>query len=377
MLDMTAYWAGPVASHVLALLGADVIHLESPKRPDGARLVGGVPQTDDQFWERGPIFAALNTNKKSLTVDLGTSGASSSLRRFIATCDVVIENYTPRVLEQLGLDYESLRADRPDLVMVRMPGFGLTGPGVIWRRSPSSSRTLPASPGSRDIPICSRSSPTASAIRMQACTPSSDFSSHSNTGADGRRRTRRGCDGRSRGQCRCRAGDRVLRVRRASLPCREQGPVRGPAESLSRRPGPTTSAVTIRWVAIAVATDEQWSSLCQAIGDPEWAADPALTTVSGRVREHDQIDAFLDGSGAATSRQTKSSRPVGSRRPCREGDAAAPPTRSPAARFPWLLRGCATPGGRDRRVQHAANAVLTRTGTTAHVGMHRCSANTR
>ena len=67
---MTAYWAGPLAGHVLALLGAEVIHLESPTRPDGARLVGGVPQTEDQFWERGPIFAALNTNKKSLTIDL-------------------------------------------------------------------------------------------------------------------------------------------------------------------------------------------------------------------------------------------------------------------------------------------------------------------
>ena len=71
VLDMTAYWAGPLAGHVLALLGAEVIHLESPTRPDGARLVGGVPQTEDRFWERGPIFAALNTNKKSLTIDLG------------------------------------------------------------------------------------------------------------------------------------------------------------------------------------------------------------------------------------------------------------------------------------------------------------------
>ena len=70
VLDMTAYWAGPFASHVLAMLGAEVIHLESPNRPDGARLVGGVPQTEEQYWERGPIFAALNTNKKSLTIDV-------------------------------------------------------------------------------------------------------------------------------------------------------------------------------------------------------------------------------------------------------------------------------------------------------------------
>ena len=130
VLDMTAYWAGPLTGHVLALLGAEVIHLESATRPDGARLIGGVPQTEDRFWERGPIFAALNTNKKSITIDLSEPRGIDLVHRVLATCDVVVENYTPRVLEQLGLDFETLRPDRPDLVMVRMPGFGLDG---AWR----------------------------------------------------------------------------------------------------------------------------------------------------------------------------------------------------------------------------------------------------
>ncbi|HVN50926.1 MAG TPA: CoA transferase, partial [Acidimicrobiales bacterium] len=130
VLDMTAYWAGPFTSHVLALLGAEVIHLESPKRPDGVRLVGGVPQTEDRYWERGPIFSALNTNKKSLAIDLADPRGIDLVRRVVATCDVVLENFTPRVLDQMGLDYESLRQVKPDLVMARMPGFGLDGP---WR----------------------------------------------------------------------------------------------------------------------------------------------------------------------------------------------------------------------------------------------------
>jgi len=130
VLDMTAYWAGPLAGHTLALLGAEVIHLESPGRPDGARLIGGVPQSEDQYWEQGPIFAALNTNKLSVTLDLSDPRGIDLVRKLVATCDVVIENYTPRVLDQLGLGYESLRDHRPDLVMVRMPGFGLDGP---WR----------------------------------------------------------------------------------------------------------------------------------------------------------------------------------------------------------------------------------------------------
>ena len=129
ILDMTSFWAGPLTGHTLALLGAEVIHLESATRPDGARLVGGVPQTEDRYWERGPIFAALNTNKKSLTINLSEPRGLDLVRRVIGTCDVVVENYTPRVLDQLGLDFESLRAERPDLIMVRMPGFGLDGPG--------------------------------------------------------------------------------------------------------------------------------------------------------------------------------------------------------------------------------------------------------
>ncbi len=102
VLDMTAFWAGPLTGHLLALLGAEVIHLESASRPDGARLVGGVPQTEERFWERGPIFAALNTNKKSMTIDFSDPRGVELLHRVVATCDVVIENYTPRVLDQLG-----------------------------------------------------------------------------------------------------------------------------------------------------------------------------------------------------------------------------------------------------------------------------------
>src|SRR5262249_51561640 len=93
---MTAFWAGPSCTHVLALLGADVIHLESPSRMDGVRMVSRVPHSEDRWWERSPIFAALNTNKRSLTLDLGSERGRELVRRLIPTCDVIVENYTPR-----------------------------------------------------------------------------------------------------------------------------------------------------------------------------------------------------------------------------------------------------------------------------------------
>jgi crotonobetainyl-CoA:carnitine CoA-transferase CaiB-like acyl-CoA transferase len=134
VLDMTAFWAGPLCGHVLALLGAEVIHLESPERPDGTRLLGGLAFTDDRWWERSGIFSGINTNKKSVTLDLNDERGKQTFRALLATCDVMVENYTPRVLEQLGLGADEIRAIRPGLVMVRMPGFGLTG---LWRDNPA------------------------------------------------------------------------------------------------------------------------------------------------------------------------------------------------------------------------------------------------
>ena len=144
VLDLTAFWAGPSCTHILALLGADVIHIESTRRPDGARMIAGIPVTVDQWWERSPIFSALNTNKRDLTLDLQSAAGRDLLRKLISTCDVVAENFTPRVLEQIGLDFDAVRAIRPDAVMLRMPGFGLDGP---WRDNPAFAYVIEAAAG--------------------------------------------------------------------------------------------------------------------------------------------------------------------------------------------------------------------------------------
>ncbi len=109
VLDMTSFWAGPSCTHVLAQLGAEVIHVESTARPDGTRLIAGVPITEDQWWERSPIFSGLNTNKKSVTLDIRSQRGVELLHELVKTCDVIVENYTPRVLDQIGLDFDAVR----------------------------------------------------------------------------------------------------------------------------------------------------------------------------------------------------------------------------------------------------------------------------
>jgi len=140
ILDLTAWWAGPSATSMLAALGADVIHVESAARPDGMRMVGGMARHRfPAFWEASAFFLAANANKRGLTLDLGRPEGVALAKRLVAHCDGVIENFTPRVLEGWGLGWEAISALNPRAILVRMPAFGLTGP---WRDHTGFAQTM-------------------------------------------------------------------------------------------------------------------------------------------------------------------------------------------------------------------------------------------
>ncbi len=130
VVDFTAFWAGPAATHSLAAFGADVIKIESVQRPDGIRYSGGMRTDVDDWWEYGWLFHAMNTNKRSITLDMQSGDGLRLVKELISEADVVIENFSPRVMEQFGLGADTLLELNPRIVVVRMPAFGLTGP---WR----------------------------------------------------------------------------------------------------------------------------------------------------------------------------------------------------------------------------------------------------
>ena len=139
ILDCTAWWAGPSASHVLACLGADVIKVESITRPDLMRFTTTRPGGVEQWWEWGALFHAVNVDKRGVTIDLTRPEGVELFERLAGTADALVENYTPRVMEQFGLGWERLHEVNPDLVMVRMPAFGLDGP---WRDRTGFAQTM-------------------------------------------------------------------------------------------------------------------------------------------------------------------------------------------------------------------------------------------
>ena len=128
VVDLTAFWAGPFATCYLARLGADVVKVESIQRPDGMRFAGAIP--NEKLWEWSPVFAGANPGKRDVTLHLDSTRGMELLRELIDGADVLIENFSVRVLDNFGLDFETLRASNEGLCLVRMPAFGLDGP---WR----------------------------------------------------------------------------------------------------------------------------------------------------------------------------------------------------------------------------------------------------
>jgi crotonobetainyl-CoA:carnitine CoA-transferase CaiB-like acyl-CoA transferase len=130
VLDLGTFWAGPFVGCYLGAFGADVIKVESARRPDAFRYNTAFPDQGPDWYERSGLFQAANLNKRDLTLDLTAPQARQVFDRLVADCDVLLENFSPRVIGQLGLDWEHVHAVNPRTIMVRMPGFGTEGP---WR----------------------------------------------------------------------------------------------------------------------------------------------------------------------------------------------------------------------------------------------------
>jgi crotonobetainyl-CoA:carnitine CoA-transferase CaiB-like acyl-CoA transferase len=137
--DFTAFWAGPYAACLLALLGADVIHVESGKRPDGMRMRSARPPSDPTWLEWSSIFHLNNASKRSICIDMDQPEGLGLAQRLIERCNGVIENFSPRVMQRFGLDGEGVAHLNPDTVYVRMPAFGLDNP---WRDRPAFQHTI-------------------------------------------------------------------------------------------------------------------------------------------------------------------------------------------------------------------------------------------
>jgi crotonobetainyl-CoA:carnitine CoA-transferase CaiB-like acyl-CoA transferase len=288
VLDATAWWAGPTATGVLAALGADVIHLEAIQRPDGMRMAGGsfighLPS----WWEYSHIFLAANTNKRGLTLNLADARGLALAKRLIATCDVFVENFSPRVIEQFGLDWESVHALSPKTILVRMPAFGLSGP---WRDHVGFAQTMEQITGLAWLTGHPHDQPR---IQRGPCDPLAGTHAAFATLVALAERERTG------------TGHLVecAMVEGALNAAAEQIVEHGAHDLVLQREGnraPHAAPQNLyacrgreQWLALSVESDAQWQALVGVLDRPAWALASGLAHHAGRRAQHDLLDAEL------------------------------------------------------------------------------------
>jgi benzylsuccinate CoA-transferase BbsF subunit len=335
VLDFTWVVAGPVTTRILADLGADVIKVERKDALDfGDR--------------RGGLSGSLMRGKRSIVLNLADPRGQAIARAFALLADVVIDNFSARVMTNLGLDWATLSAAKPDVICVRMTGYGLTGPD---RDKVSYGPTLQALTGYTMLMGEPEKPPAGFGYSY------SDLAS-GHLGALAvlaaifeRRRTGRG-----------QLVDLAQQEAVASL----LGPVllERAAHGGTSVPGGNTSqegaaaphgiyacAGDERWIAITVFTDAEWRGLVASMGRPEWALDPRLATVAGRLANVREVDAGVAAwtrtmdVHVAVSRLQANGLPAGL-----VADAADVCAHDPALAARGYFTDVATPEGRTVRI---------------------------
>ena len=126
VIDLTQHIAGPYCTKLLADYGADVIKVERPDGGDPARRMGPFPKHQPHP-EKSGIFLYLNTNKRGVTLDLKSNGGRATFLDMVRGADVLVENYSPKVMPSLGLDYQALAKVNPNPIMTSISNFGQNG----------------------------------------------------------------------------------------------------------------------------------------------------------------------------------------------------------------------------------------------------------
>lgn len=127
VVELCSFVAGPYCTKLLADFGAEVVKIEPPGAGDEARRRGPFPD-DRPDPEASGMYLYLNTNKKSVTLDVGTADGRDLFRKLVADADVLVEDRAPGEMERLGLGYEALKALNPDLIVTSITPFGQDGP---------------------------------------------------------------------------------------------------------------------------------------------------------------------------------------------------------------------------------------------------------
>ena len=288
ILDFTRVLAGPFATRTLADFGAEVIKVQSNKTAKGTEF------------NTGAYFNIWNRNKRSITLDMSYPEARKLALKLVAISDVVIENFTPRVMSNWAMTYEDLKVVKGDLIMVSMSAMGQTGP---WRDFVAFGPTVQALGGltyltsyDKDSPIgtgYAYADPMAGLFGAVAVLAALEY----------RDRTGRGqfIDLSAYEVAAALIGPALL----------EAGTKNTQILPLGNRSNSETAAPhgcfkckgRDRWCVIAVYNNAEWQALCNVLGNSDWISDNRFATLSRRKQHAHELDELIQQKTSQRSAQ--------------------------------------------------------------------------
>ena len=307
--DFSWIAAAPIATKYLADHGAQVIKMESSVRPDGIRMA--MPQTPgkEESLNVGGWFNNVNSSKLCLGLNLAHPRAREVYHRLIMVSDIVVENFSPRIKEELGLNYEDYVKLKPDIIWADMPMQGLTGPhkyragfgavitplgGLSYltgfpHRPPVGAGTnytdYVINPGHLAVTI-------VGALRRRQRTGKGQHIVMAQYASAATVLETAILDYTVNNRIQNRNGNRIPHAApHGCYRCKDED-----REAIFSSPlGPAAAKKDDRWCVIAVFSDEQWRAFCEVIGNPPWTGDPKFATLPGRKENEDELDALVQG----------------------------------------------------------------------------------
>mgnify|MGYP001383499567 CR=1 FL=1 len=293
VVDLGSAWAGPMAALLLADLGAEVVKVESRERLDGLRRGRPILADDAAAGDRGlwpelqPLFHSLNRNKLSATLNLKTAEGLQLLRELVARSDVVMNNYSPGVLERMGLGYPELRKVRPDIILVSMPSVGESGPlrdVLAYAPIIQSLSGLTSVIGyQEDEPLVGelQNAWSDTVASVHAALAAAAALRHRNITGQGQAIEVAQLEATT-----AMLGEPLLDVQMTGRVAVPQGNY--DAEFAPHGNYPCLEDDT--WVAIAVRTEEEWQGFRLALGGAGWTGDPQFVDKLSRLRNSRDLD---------------------------------------------------------------------------------------
>ena len=299
VLDLSMWFAGPMCTRLLGDMGAEVIKIEAPGHidpwrgpvnPQLVKMQAPARNVPDRPYDANPGFNLENRNKYGITLDLRHPRAKEIIKNLVKISDVLVENYSPRVMPKLGLSYETLKEINPKLVMMSLPALGSTGPDKDYL---AFGQTIDCMSGMAYLTGYMGEEPL-----LQSGLSYGDPLSGMNAAFGVVAAILRRLKSKEGIHIELSQVEGLIAFNADSiLDYTMNGRIR---ERMGNRDRSMSPQGTYRcqgldnWVSIAVPSDAVWQKFREAIGHPDWTNEPRFVDAIGRYANQDEIDKLIE-----------------------------------------------------------------------------------